>query len=58
MTDNGVSKKVHITGLCMSGVLGLAANAENKLRFALIVAGMFALYLIGQGFLDWIEKKG
>ena len=54
---NGVSKKLHITGLCISGVLGLAANAENKLPFALIIAGMFALYLIGQGFLDWIEKK-
>ncbi len=54
---NGVSKKLHITGLCISGVLGLAANADDKLPFALIVAGMFVMYLIGQGFLDWIEKK-
>ena len=54
---NGVSKKLHITGICMSGVLGLAAKAENQLPFALIIAGMFAMYLIGQGFLDWIEKK-
>lgn len=57
MTDNGVSKKLHITGCCISGVLGLAANAENKLAFAYIVLGMFAIYTIGQGFLDWLKAR-
>jgi len=57
MTDNGVSKKLCITTTCISGVLGLAANVEDKLPFAIIVASMFALYLIGQGFLDWIDRK-
>lgn len=55
MTDNGVSKKLCITTTCISGILGLAANAEDKLPFAFIVASMFALYVIGQGFLDWLK---
>ena len=57
MAENGVSKKLCITTTCISGVLGLAANAENKLYFAFIISAMFAMYLIEQGFLDWLEKK-
>ena len=57
MPDNGVSKKLCITTTCVSGVLGLAANVEDKFPFACIILGMFALYVIGQGFLDWADRK-
>ena len=56
MAENGVSGKLCITTTCISGVLGLAANVEDKLPFAFIILGMFALYVIGQGFLDWRRK--
>ncbi len=57
MAENGVSKKLCITTTCISGVLGLAANVDDKLPYAFIVAGMFALYVIGQGFLDWKHES-
>lgn len=57
MADNGISKKASITMSCITGVLGLAANAEDKLPFAYIVLGMFVIYQAGQGFLDWLEKR-
>ncbi len=52
---NSVSKKVCVLTSCCSGVVGLAANAENKLPFALIVLGMFVVYLIERMFEDWIN---
>ena len=56
---NGVSKKFSVFMSCISGVLGLAANAENKLPYAYLVVGMFAVYQAGQGYLDWLKgKKG
>jgi len=57
MAENGISKKASITMSCITGVLGLAANVEDKLPFALIIAGMFFVYLIGQGFLDWLKAR-
>lgn len=57
MTNNGVSKKLCITTTCISGVLGLAANAEDKLYFAFIILGMFTVYQVGQCILDWLDKK-
>lgn len=57
MAENGVSKKLCITTTCISGVLGLAANAEDKLPFAFIICGMFIVYQIGQGLLDWFDKR-
>ena len=57
MTDNGVSKKFSIFMSCISGILGLAANVDDKLPFAYIVLGMFVIYQAGQGFLDWINSR-
>ncbi len=57
MAENGVSKKHSVFMSCVTGLLGLAANAESKLPFALIVLGMFIVYQIGQGFLDWTDGK-
>ncbi len=54
--SEGVSKKVNITTVCISGVLGLAANAPDKLPYAIIVGSMFLLYLIAQVILDWFKK--
>lgn len=51
--DNGVSKKLCVVTTCISGIVGLAANAENKLPYALIVAGMFIAYLIARVIKDW-----
>lgn len=57
MANNGVSKKLCITTTCISGVLGLAANADDKLYFAFIILGMFTVYQVGQCILDWLDKK-
>ena len=51
--NNGVSKKVCVISSCISGVLGLAANAPDKLPYAIIVGIMFVAFLVSQVFLDW-----
>ena len=51
--NNGVSKKLCVLTSCISGVVGLAANSENKLPYALIVAGMFLAYLIARIINEW-----
>lgn len=57
MADNGVSKKHSVFMSCVTGLLGLAANADDKLPFAYIILGMFIMYQVGQGFLDWNDRK-
>lgn len=55
--DNGVSKKHSVFMSCVTGLLGLAANVDDKLPFAYIILGMFIVYHAGQGFLDYLDKK-
>ncbi len=50
---NGVSKKLCVITNCISGVLGLAANAENKLPYAIVVGSVVVFYMICQVLLDW-----
>ncbi len=57
MADTGVSKKHSVFMSCVTGLLGLAANVDDKLPFAYIILGMFIMYQIGQGFLDWTDRK-
>ena len=51
--NDGVSKKICVVTNCISGVVGLAANAEEKLPYAGIVAFMLVAYLIARVIKDW-----
>ena len=60
--NNGVSKKLFITVVCVQAVVGLSDGADDKWPYALVVACIFAVYKIAQSILDWssngkIEKE-
>ena len=56
-TENGVSKKLCVTVAGIAAVASLAEGAENKLFFALAIAGMCVIFKIVQGFIDWKSSK-
>ncbi len=57
LSNIGVSKKFSVFMSCISGILGLAANAEDKLPYAYMIVGMFVVYQVGQGYLDWLKDR-
>ncbi len=57
MTENGVSKKTHIVSVCITGVIGMAMNAPNKLPYAIIIGAIGVIYWAIQGFLDWSKRE-
>jgi len=56
MTESGVSKKVYLISMCITGVIGLGADAESKLAYALIVGAICVAGIFVQGFLDWSKN--
>ncbi len=52
MNGNGISKKVTILIVTVNSVIGLAANAENKLPYAILIGVMFCVYVIIRAFTE------
>ncbi len=50
---NGVSKKLCITAAGILAVTQLAAGAENKIYYAIIIGAICIVYKAIQGFIDW-----
>ena len=55
--SNGVSKKLFITVVCVQAVVGLAEDAQDKLKYAVIIGIIFLIYKVAQTFIDW-SKNG
>lgn len=56
-TDTGVSKKLFAFVISTQAVVGLAEGAEDKFKYACIIASIFIAYKVAQGFIDW-SKNG
>ncbi len=61
--NTGISKKVFITGMVFTGLLGAMTNADTskeRLIICGIIGACFALYIVVQCFIDCSnkEKKG
>jgi len=54
---NGVSKKLFITVVAIQAVVGLSDGADDKWPYALVIGGIFFIYKITQGFLDWKHDR-
>ncbi len=53
MTENGISKKVFIATIGVQGIITMADGAEEKFRYALLVAGVIVFYKVLQFLIDW-----
>ena len=51
------SKKLFITVVTMQAVVGLAEDAQDKLKYAVIIGIIFLIYKAAQTFIDW-SKNG
>ena len=50
--NGGVSKKLFITVVCVQAVVGLADDAEDKLKYAIIIGIIFLIYKVSQTIID------
>ena len=57
MNDKGVSKKLFAFVISTQAVVGLAEGAEDKFKYACVIGGIFIVYKLAQGFIDW-SKNG
>lgn len=48
--NNGISKKVHIAGLAITSIVGIAENKELAIY---CIVGIVLIHTILQGILDW-----
>jgi len=53
---NGMSKKLCISIIGVHAIIAMAADSEDKLPYAIIVAGLCVIYKLTQGFIDWKRK--
>ena len=56
MTENGVSKKLCISIIGIQAIVQMANGAEDKFKFAILIAVVIAMYKVVQFMLD--RKKG
>ena len=54
---NGVSKKLCMTAVSIVAISQLAAEAPDKLPYAVIIGVICIFYKVVQGFLDWRKAK-
>ena len=52
MNGNGVSKKVTVFMLVVNSIIGFAANAPNKLPYAILIVVVFVVYLLIRAFTE------
>ena len=57
MSDNGVSKKLCITGAGIIAITQLSEGAVDKMPYAIIIGVMCIVYKAVQGFIDWKQNK-
>lgn len=55
--NNGVSKKLCITAVGIAVVTQLAAGAEDKLPYAIVIGCMCITYKLVQGWIDGKSKE-
>ena len=53
---NGVSKKLCITIIGIQAIIHMSEGSEDKLYYALLIAGLVVVYKAVQAVMDW--KKG
>lgn len=52
--NNGISKKVHIAGLAITSIVGIA---EDKQMAVIAIVGIVLIHAILQGILDWKKRE-
>ena len=50
---NGVSKKLCLTIIGIQAIIQMSDGSEDKIYYALIIAGLVVLYKVIQGVIDW-----
>ena len=54
--NNGVSKKLCLTIIAIQAIIQMSNGSEDKIYYALIIAGLVVVYKVVQALIDWKTK--